>query len=145
MFALLTLVIGALVIVGATRDTLQRVPVDPRRRAAFWLAGALGTYGLFAFFAQMLAASGALWFVPQSFEWPVGSADQVVSTPSQMIVPVVPSGRVQLYDTRAHFVRGWFVEASGGDFKPSATPEGKVEIFTARRKLRLVYSSQGEL
>src|SRR4051812_12181822 len=98
-----------MVLVGSMRDMLQRVPADPRRRVAFWLAGTLGAYGILSFFAQMLAASGALWFVPQSLEWPVGSADQVVSTPSQMIVPVVPSGRVQLYDARAHFIRGWFV------------------------------------
>ena len=61
------------------------------------------------------------------------------------MVPLVPAGRVQVYDSHWHFLCGWNVEAHGGEFKVAATTDGKVEVFTARGNYHYSFTENGEL
>jgi hypothetical protein len=138
--------IVTLILVSAGRELLRRWPLHRIQRGLFAVSAFLGLYGLVAFFAQMLAAMGGLWFIGPSVEWPVGEADQVAHTSDgHMLVPVIPSGRVQVYDDNGRFVRGWFVHASGGDFKVAPTSDGGVAVFTARGNRRILYTPSGAL
>ncbi len=115
---------------------------------ANWIKGGMGLLiliGAGGFFAAGLAANGILK-VPKSFEWPVGYANDVVTMPGgNRIVPLVPSGRVQIYDSQWHFIRGWQVDAEGGDFKVGFTPEGVIEVFTARGGHYYSFTQKGDL
>jgi hypothetical protein len=85
-----------------------------------WIVGVMYFFvliGASGFFAAALSAVG-IFKLPSSREWPAGYVSGVVTTPDgKYIVPLVPSGRVQLYDSQWHFIRGWNVDAGGGDFK----------------------------
>jgi hypothetical protein len=97
------------------------------------------------FFAAGLSATGVIK-LPASREWPAGYVSGVVTTGhGDYIVPLVPSGRVQLYDAQWHFIRGWNVDAAGGDFKVEYSPDALIEVFTARGNHHYSFTGEGRL
>jgi hypothetical protein len=67
------------------------------------------------------------------------------SAPALSWCAAVPIGRIQVYDASGQFLRGWFVPASGGAFRLAIGAGDEVEVITARRPKKLVYSLGGEL
>jgi hypothetical protein len=61
------------------------------------------------------------------------------------VVPLVSPGRVQLYDPQWHFLRGWHVDAEGGDFKVRCSLDGLIEVLTARGNHHYIFNELGEL
>jgi hypothetical protein len=111
----------------------------------------LGLMGLFVllgaagFFGAALSATGMLK-LPKSFEWPAGYVTGVVrTTEGEYVVPLVPSGRIQIYDSSWHFLRGWHVDAEGGDFVVDAPQDGTIEVFTARGRHHYSFTKEGGL
>jgi hypothetical protein len=99
--------------------------------------------GAGGFFAASLSATGVLK-LPSYREWPAGYVRGVVTAADgKYIVPLVPSGRVQLYDPQWHFIRGWNVDAGGGDFKVECSPDGLIEVFTARGERHYSFTEDG--
>jgi hypothetical protein len=106
------------------------------------LCAFLMAYGIFAFFGQ----AGGLWFLGDSAEWPVlGTEDAVENARGEQFVPLVASGRIQVYDREGKFLRGWSVPTSGGAFKLHATKEGNLDVFMARGDRHLVFAADGTL
>ena len=101
--------------------------------------------GAGGFFAAALSATGVLK-LPTYREWPAGYVRGVVTAADgKYIVPLVPSGRVQLYDAQWHFIRGWNVDAGGGDFKVECSPDALIEVFTARGERHYSFTEDGHL
>jgi len=93
----------------------------------------------------MFSAEG-IFELPRSCEWPAGYVRHAITTVlGKHVVPVVPAGRVQLYSSDWHFLCGWNVNALGGDFKVEASPEGRVEVFTARGERHYTFDENGSL
>ena len=71
-----------------------------------WIAGVAGLLilvGAGGFFASGLAALDVVK-VPGSVEWPAGYVNGVVTTADgKYVVPLMPAGRVQLYDSQWRF------------------------------------------
>ena len=115
---------------------------------AKWIRGTmylLILIGAGGFFAAALSATGIIK-LPTSYEWPAGYVRGVVTTvDGKHIVPLMPSGRVQIYDSQWHFIRGWNVDASGGDFKARCSSDGVIEIFTARGQRHYSFTQDGHL
>jgi len=113
-----------------------------------WVIGAMSLLiliGAGGFFAAGLSALGVLR-TPSSYEWPAGYVkDVVVAADGKYIVPLIPSGRVQIYDAQWHFIRGWHVDAEGGDFRVESSPSATVEVFTARGEHHYSFSEDGHL
>lgn len=113
-----------------------------------WLLAApalVGLLGFGGFFAQAMSAEGILK-LPKSYEWPAGYVSNVITTAEgKYVVPIVPAGRVQVYDPNWHFLRGWNVNALGGDFKVAVNSSGAVEVFTARGEHRYSFNQNGDL
>lgn len=106
------------------------------------LCAFLFAYGWFAFFAQR----GGLGFVGESFEWPlVWTGGAVENARGERFVPVVASARIQVYDSKDEFLRGWFIDACGGIFKLHVTEDDNLEVFTSRGNRRLVFAADGTL
>lgn len=102
--------------------------------------------GLVGFLGSAASATGQLNWLPPSFEWPVGTVSNAVTTKDGLnIVPNVPSGRIQIYDADWKFLRGWPIEAGGGVFKLFLREEGRIHVATARGRRHLVYSLDGDL
>jgi hypothetical protein len=115
---------------------------------AGWIIGPLGfllLVGVFGFFAAPLAAIGLLK-LSNSFQWPAGYVNGVARTPNGIyIVPLVPAGRIQLYDSQWRFIRGWHVDANAGDFIVKSRPNGTIEAFAARGLYQYYFSESGRL
>jgi hypothetical protein len=115
---------------------------------AKWIVGLtylLVLVGAGGFFASALSATGIIK-LPSSYEWPVGYVRGVVTTADgKHIVPLMPSGRLQIYDTQWHFMRGWNVDAGGGDFKVECSSDGRIEVFTARGERHYSFTEDGHL
>lgn len=110
-----------------------------------WGAGLLVVFGALGFFGSALAASGVLK-PAYSVEWPAGYVRGVVQRPDgTYVVPLVPSGRVQLYDSKWNFKRGWQIDAEGGNFKIVITDPALIDIYTARGRFHYTYTQAGEL
>jgi hypothetical protein len=113
-----------------------------------WLVSIAGLFlmvGAGGFFAAGLSAMGVVT-LPDSFEWPSGYVRGVVQTQDgKYVVPHIPAGRVQLYDSQWRFIRGWHVDASGGDFSVACLPTGEIVVFTARGNQRLSFTENGKL
>ena len=63
------------------------------------LAGAMVAVGGVGFLGQVLSAVGGLNWLPESFEWPAGAVEGMITTPSGLrVVPTTAAGRVQVYD-----------------------------------------------
>ena len=104
----------------------------------------LSIVGILCFLAPSLTQG----ILPSSFEWPIGYASNVITTPAGLhIVPHDSSGRIQIYNSDWKFIRGWNVPASGGAFKLiSFDPETQqLEVVTARGNHEYIYNMNGEL
>jgi hypothetical protein len=114
---------------------------------AKWIKGTMYLFiliGAGGFFAAALSATGII-MLPTSYEWPAGYVRGVVTAADgKHIVPLMPPGRVQIYDSQWHFIRGWNVDASGGDFKVRCSPDGLIEVFTARGQRHYSFSQDGQ-
>jgi len=107
------------------------------------LMGLLMMVGGEGFFAPSFLVEG-VFKPPSTFQWPAGLVRGIATTPDGVnVVPITPAGRVQLYDSRWHFIRGWQVNAGGGDFKVETTPEGIIEVFTARGQHHYSFTEDG--
>jgi hypothetical protein len=97
------------------------------------------------FFAQSLCTTGVIK-LPSSFQWPAGYVTGVAATEDGMqVVPLTPVSLVQIYDAQWHFVRGWYVNTGGGDFKVGYSSNGLIEVFTARGRCHYSFSQDGHL
>jgi hypothetical protein len=145
IFGLLFLLIAAFIAFAGVRSIFRRrLPVSGRLLASvggvMMLAGSLGFWG------HAFATVGLLNWLPSSFEWPVGEADQVLTQPDGThLVPVVPGRRVQVYTADWRFVRGWPVSSGDTTFKLGYAGDDRVEVFTARGHMRYLYTLNGEL
>lgn len=110
-----------------------------------FIASAALVMGLLGFFTLWFSATGALNWLPDTFEWPVLKADNVlVNADGTYIVPHTPSGRVQIYNRQLEFQRGWYVDAGGGAFKLLPKNEAVFYIYTARGNFRYAYNVHGD-
>ncbi len=113
-----------------------------------WLivvSGFLVLIGSAGFFAEAMSGVGII-NLPRSYEWPAGYASGVKKIASGLyVVPLDAEGRVQLYDSNWHFLRGWNVEAQGGDFTVAPTPDGNIDVFTSRGEHQYSFTENGDL
>jgi hypothetical protein len=141
-FAYLAIVgpLGGLVFV------LESVQKEHKRIVLAGICAVLFAYGWVAFMGQPLAACGGMPFLGKGFEWPILFTDGAVEDSLGMrYVPHTAAGRIQVYDRDGNFLHGWFVEASGGPFTLHVTEDDKLEVFTVRGNLHLVFSGDGTL
>lgn len=102
--------------------------------------------GASAFFGAAASAIGLLNWLPHTFEWPMGYTTGIVSTTDHFFAaPHEPSGRVQIYDSRWKFVRGWRVDAHAGSFKLKITDTNHVHVLTARGKIHYIFDIDGQI
>lgn len=146
-FSLLLEAILAMCSVGAFAITLVQARTKPWRKAILTgVACVLAIVGAVGFFGAAFSATGGLNWLPPTFEWPMGRASGVVTLTNGLhAVPHAPTGRLQIYDSDWHYVRGWRVDANGGVFRLRPAADGRIEVFTARGDRRLVYSTDGTL
>lgn len=129
----------------ASRGIRQDLKKRERFKGLPVISGAVVLLGFGGFFAQGFSAEGIVK-LPRSYEWPAGYASNVITTAKgEYLVPVVAAGRVQLYNADWHFVRGWNVDALGGDFKVAANSSDTIGVFTARGKHHYTFNENGDL
>jgi hypothetical protein len=128
-----------------SNDREKTITSDP----ATWIIALLCSFvviGIGGFLLPMLSSVGPLR-LPASYEWPAGYVRGVARTADgKYVVPLVAYGRVQIYDSRWHFLQGWNVDAKGGGFRVQTSPDGVIEVFFLRGDIsHRSYTEEGEL
>jgi hypothetical protein len=114
----MTWVIGILYVVMAILGPFIGHFRKTQPRAAVFAGFLLLLVGGIAGFGSALSAWGGLGWLPESFEWPIGSSVGAITMPGgEHVVPHIFAARVQIYDRNLKFVRGWAVPSYGKDFK----------------------------
>jgi hypothetical protein len=145
LFNLFIVLLAGFWLFVVSRDLARQFKGGNRFRWIVATLSMLVLIGAGGFFAAVLSAMGVIK-LPLSREWPAGYVSGVITTEhDDYIVPLVPSGRVQIYDARWHFIRGWNVDAAGGDFKVEYSPDGLIEVFTARGSHHYSFTEEGRL
>jgi hypothetical protein len=104
----------------------------PRSRLLLIVSGVLTLVGGESFFAPSLLLSGVVQ-PSANFDWPAGFVSGVVQTPDNLwVVPEISPGRVQVYDSNWHFLRGWQVKSFGKKFRIACNSAGTIGVFTAQ-------------
>ena len=143
---LLVAIILAVWLVGAVQNFLSGRKEEGWKRWFTFAAAVFLAVGAIGFFGTFISAMGGLNWLPNSFEWPAGAVNGVVSTKDDyFIVPHTPAGRVQIYDKNWKFVRGWFVDAGGGTFNLNISETNHIHVITARGKKHYVFDFDGKL
>jgi YD repeat-containing protein len=143
---LLVVLIGGTFIVSAALIPFSSERGRGWRRCLTTTASCLLVVGAAGFFGSSLSAAGGLNWLPSSFEWPVGYASGVVSTPKGVhVVPHTSSGRIQVYGANWSFRTGWQVDAGGGTFKVLRPAGGLIDVITARGQWHYVFDTDGRL
>jgi len=111
------------------------------------IGGVMIAVGITGFLGQAFSACGGLNWLPQSFEWPAGQVDGVITTSSGLrVVPTNAAGRVQVYDADWNFLRGWHIgSGASGAFALRPLENDCFEVITARGNHRYVFTTDGEL
>jgi hypothetical protein len=142
---MLVLLIGCLFVGRAVYSALRVVATPGNKEYIKFIGYSLLAVGGFGFFATMLSAMGGLGRLP-AFDWPAGNVRGVLVMPDgERVVPLKAPGRIQVYDSDWRFLRGWHANAGGGTFTLRLNGTNRIEVFTARRQQRYVYSLDGEL
>jgi hypothetical protein len=145
LFGLFIALFAAAWLFAAARGMVKEFKAAGRAKWITFIMYLLILIGGGGFFAAGLSATGIIK-LPTSYEWPAGYVRGVVTAvDGNHIVPLVPSGRLQIYDSQWHFIRGWNVDASGGDFKAQCSSDGVIEIFTARGGRHYSFTEDGHL
>ncbi len=132
-------------IVQAVRIVCSQKKLTWKSGVNFLASGCI-VVGAFGFFGSALSAAGALNWLPSSFEWPVGEAKGALKRADGfLVVPHIPSGRIQIYNGDLEFQRGWYVQASGGKFKLAPINHETFYVYTTRGNKTLVYDIYGSL
>jgi hypothetical protein len=117
-----------------------------RKRWLTAVGGGLAVIGGLGFLGAAFSAAGGLRWLPPDFEWPIGFANGALTTlDGKHVVPHTASGRIQVYDPDWKFVTGWFVNAGGGKFKIGLKGRNYIEVITARREMRYLFTIHGYL
>jgi hypothetical protein len=122
------------------RRTIKRGGRSSWVAVAMWVLVLVGCIG---FFAIGGAAAGILK-VSNSFELPAGLVKGVAITAhGNRVAPLGSSGRLQLYDAKWKFLRGWHIESR--NFKVQCPPNGTIKVYTDKGHHLYTFTEQGEL
>jgi len=121
-----------------------------RSRLAVWVRvvfGFLILYGVGSFILNMLlAVYGTYLAIPNSLEFPLGLPDAIaVDGGDRVYCFSMFNGRIQEYDGKGGFVRGWFVPCGGGVAFLRVSGDHELEVLAVRGRTILVYDSAGLL
>lgn len=119
-----------------------------RKKKIFLVAGLISILlGLTGFFGCFFAAFGLLKWIPENVEFPLaGVAGIDVNREGNLFVACEDYSRVQVYNSKGEFVRGWFLDDAGGiDLKIRVNDENELEVAVyAGRKID-VFGEDGKL
>ena len=84
--------------------------------------------------------------IPESVEVPQGELETIaVDHQGRIYCGGQFWQRVQVYDRDGNFLYGWPIDASGGAFRLTADPQGRIHVAAARTQKHLVYATDGTL
>ena len=107
--------------------------------SACLIIGALGIFG-----SDLSAyARGS---ISKSFEWPIGNVSNAIElSDGTIVVPLEPTGRIQVYGPSLEFQRSWHVDADGGTFKLVPADDSSFYVYAARNGMKYLYEINGTL
>ena len=142
--SILTLTMLAVFIVLAIRIALAQ-KIFTWKSTLNFIASACLIIGALGIFGSDLTAYTRGSF-SKSFEWPIGNVNYAIElSDGTIVIPLKPTGRIQVYDPALEFQRGWHIDAGGGTFKLVPADDSSFYVYTARNAMKYLYDTNGVL
>ena len=105
----------------------------------------LGTIGFIGFMAGPVITLGGVE-IPDEYELPLGDLEGIaVDSEGNIYCGAQFYHRVQVYDSEGHYIRGTFINSSGGAFRIRINPDDQLEVATARNDKLYRFEKNGTL
>jgi len=141
----LAAIVLSLLITFAWSRSISRSP-SPLKGVAKTVGIILMLTGAGGFLGGGLSAAGALNWLGDSFEWPAGYASGAITTSAGLhVVPLSPTGRVQIYDANWKFLRGWHIPRSGKPMHLTPTRGEQFHVLVAGSHMDYLFDIDGRL
>jgi len=119
-----------------------------RKKKIFFVVGLIFIlFGLTGFFSGVFSAFGMLKWIPESVEFPLAGIEGIaVNREGSLFVASGPYSRIQVYNAKGEFVRGWFLDDTGGGaLKIKINDENEIIVATARGNHIYIFNENGRL
>lgn len=81
-----------------------------------------------------------------NIEYPLGVLKSIaVDSSGRIYCGIEAYSRIQVYDKNGRYLKGWFIDSSGGSFKIKVDEKDLLHIATARNGIHYIYNVNGEL
>jgi hypothetical protein len=111
--------------------------------------GILALVGIGGFVAGFVCAFGTMSGKPRVSSWarfPLGDLESIaVDSEGNIYCGTNFYSRIQAYSPDGKFLRGWFIDASGGYFQIKIDDQDNLHVGTARGDHHYIFSTKGEL
>ena len=148
MFVFLLFMFGSVFLVSFTRIFIPRYRKKRRKKEHFFLVGSfLVVIGGTGFLSVFFAGLGLLKWVPKTVEFPLaGLAGIDVSGEGYLFTASKIYSRIQVYNQDGDFVRGWFLDDTGGGLlKIRINDKNEIIVVTARGNNIYIFDENGSL
>jgi hypothetical protein len=147
-FSIMVLSFGAPLIRSFFKIFIPRYREKNVSKNIFLLIGSfLVLMGFTGFLSGFFAALGMLKWVPQSVEFPLAAVEGIdVDREGILFVASSFYSRIQVYNSRGKYIRGWFLDdTGGGQLKIKVNNENKVEVAIYKGRKIDVFDEKGKL
>lgn len=101
--------------------------------------------GLVGFFSTFFCGLGLCRWVPGNVALPLSTVESIaVDSKGRIYCALAAHGRIQQYSANGRYLRGWWIDTSGGFFKLKVDSD-RLVVQTARTGLRYVFDGNGKL
>jgi hypothetical protein len=114
------------------------------RKLRTWSGALLFSLGAIGFLGGAVVALAGSGLPLGSVEFPLGDVQDIaVDRKGDILMALGFYGRIQVYDSRGHFQRGWSAEARGGGFTVFLRGPDTVASYAVRRGSTLLFDLAG--
>ena len=103
----------------------------------FWIVG---------FFGGVLSSLGVLRWIPENIEFPLAHVGDIdVNENGNLFVLSRFYGRIQVYDQKGDFVRGWFYYAPSGEVSMKVNDSNDIEVAAFGHDEIYIFDEMGKM
>jgi hypothetical protein len=129
---------------GATSDIQKQFKW--RKKILLSIGITLILLWIIGFFGGLLSSLGVLKWIPDSIEFPLAHIGDIdVNRNGELFVLSRFYGRIQVYDQKGDFMRGWFYYAPSGEVSMKITDSNEIEVAAFGSDEIFLFNENGKL
>jgi hypothetical protein len=147
-FSVMAVIFGTLLVRSFSKIFISRYREKNVLKNFFCLIGLFFILtGFSGFLSGPFASLGMLKWIPQSFEFPLSTVEGIdIDKDGNLFVACAFYSRIQMYNPKGDFVRGWFLDDTGGGaMKIKVNNENDIEVAIFKGRKIDIFDETGEL